>query len=337
MKRLPIGEAETRRYVELRKEHQLALPAVSQFIAEMYPIFEGRSIHAVIALMRERCMAFGLPTTFAPELIPIAERLPQTSPVTQMLEGLDLPYEDSLVFSDCHFPHHYRDMLAWGLKVAKVRGIKRLILAGDTFDFDCFSSFLKVKSEDPATNFDTVAEFFAAALPQFETICVIMGNHDERILRRLELKMGISLLMSRIHDLLPAKQRISFAKRVLYTDRFYMTMYGTPDGVSWRISHPDNYRKLRLSVSIEGAMKYNCHFLSAHQHHLGVTVSTYGHKWAVDGGCGIDPVAAEYIQRRDKMSADWSPGFITLEHGHPHVFSATDSQAYQRASIRPGR
>ena len=99
-----------------------------------------------------------------------------------------------------------------------------------------------------------------------------------------------------------------------------MVMKGTPDGVDWRITHPDNYRKVSGAVANEGAMKYGCHYWVAHEHHLQMKVSTYGGYWAVNGGCVVSPGKTEYIQRRDKLCADWAPGFGLLLDGEPYLF-----------------
>ena len=312
----PITEDTLAAYVEVRRSNHG--PEWYEEFVEAHPQFAGLGQHAIINRFRNELQKRGQPTDFRGMARARIMTLPEGSLITEALAELSLPYRDALIFCDPHIPHHSRSLMARAFAVAEAQDINTLVLAGDTFDFDCFSSFLKVAPESAEETFRVAGEFLEAATQQFEVVCLIMGNHDERILRRLDLKLGMKLLLD--HALGYCDDPAAVMEKLKWTSRFYMEFYDTPDGVTWRISHPDNYRKVAGSVANEGAIKYGCHYLVAHEHHLQAKISMYGGHWAVNGGCIVSPAKTEYIQRRDKMCADWAPGFSLLYGGEPILF-----------------
>ena len=245
-----------------------------------------------------------------------------TAEITKVLPELTVPYRDTLALCDIHAPHFIERAIHLATNLAWANDIGTVALVGDFIDFDSFSSYLKVGASPPEEGFEALAAIIDYLHENFDEILVCMGNHDERLLRKMaDLSIGINGILALAQP---------YAKvpwdRLQYTSRFQIKLEGGPSG-DWWLSHMDNYRKVPLSVATEGVIKFQANYLTAHQHHLGAVRSNYGGMWAVDGGALVDPQKTEYLQRRHKMCSDWAPGFTVILDGHPYCFRADEPDA----------
>ncbi len=231
---------------------------------------------------------------------------------------------DYAVCGDVHNP--FADW-QWMRRVAivarkELRRPRKLIVAGDFFNLDAFSQYLQV------THAPTWAEEREACkaailywLETFAEITMLMGNHERRMQRFTAGEFGESDLLALIY---------SNPNRVTMSPRGWCEVES--GGERWRITHPKNYSINRLTVANDIAMKYRCHVLSAHEHHLAMSMDRYGRYCIVNMGCLVDPSKLAYVALDDNKSAAMVNGFVILKGGVPHLFGPhplTDWSKYE--------
>ena len=144
-KPLFITDDEVALYVACR-EKNAGRPGMMEF-RKLVPRLADKSDDNLKNRFKNLLQVRGIPTDFQKANRAVAYELPEGALITEALEELIVDYEDSLIFCDPHMPHHSRSIMARGFNVAEAQGIEHLILAGDTFDFDCFSTFQQVGAE----------------------------------------------------------------------------------------------------------------------------------------------------------------------------------------------
>lgn len=93
--------------------------------------------------------------------------------------------DETLIICDIHFPYHNVKALKAIIAEAKRRGVKRIILNGDTLDFYQLSRFNKdPRKRSVVGEIEMVKDFLDELRNQFPHIEIIWkdGNHDERLM-----------------------------------------------------------------------------------------------------------------------------------------------------------
>jgi len=223
--------------------------------------------------------------------------------------------DDVLVMADVHAPFHNAEFCSELVDLAKYVKIKTVILAGDLLDFAALSSFTpnmldEVETDDTGLVSDEIvaaASFCDVLLDNFDTVLMTLGNHEERITRRLAVQTRVTLL----RHLLGYRREERFQ-----ISPYYYAIIKTSDGQVWRITHPKNYSVIPVRVAARLADKYGQNVVAAHGHDWGETISTSGHYAAACGMCA-DGELFEYTQLRDSVSPFMQSGAFALVHGQP--------------------
>lgn len=212
-----------------------------------------------------------------------------------------------LITSDWHIPHYDKEILSLLLNTAKENNTQELIIAGDFLNLDILSTF--AKRETPISvdeELKEAKEVISALLSQFSSITVIPGNHERRIISRLQTPLSFSAFFNMIVN----DERV----KTVENDFILLdTAIGT-----FRICHPRNYSRVKLSVAVQLADLYHQHIIAGHSHNFGFTFSRSGRFLCFDCGGLFDEDKIEYI-KDTTTHPSWEQGFILLRQNEKEI------------------
>lgn len=233
---------------------------------------------------------------------------PQEFQVISLGTPLDLA-GDYMVVGDVHVPATDWFLAEMVARVAEKLGINRLIIAGDLFNQDVYSSYKAIVP--PPTweqERDAAKILLKDWLITFDEIIITMGNHD----RRLQLWTDGHLNESDIIGM------ITTSDKVKVNNYGFSTL--TSGGVKWRITHPRDYSKNQLVVANALAQKFQSNIVSFHEHHQGIGWDDFGRYLIVNGGILADPAKFAYAVLDDNKKAAMIPGFVSIKNGSPRIY-----------------
>jgi predicted phosphodiesterase len=242
---------------------------------------------------------------------------------------LVLPYSDCIVMGDSHMPYIHKRALIDMLVRAKELGIKTLVLNGDTLDFDWCSYYAGMTGPSDIHSVKrherVIYDIMHALCGVFDKIIIVKGNHDDRIMARLDQRLSISSVWKmflcpdddwtdRNGNKLP-----NLLNKCTITERFYAVMKGSPTG-DWLFTHQKNYSQIVGRVASRLSAMKDINTCCGHQHHLGsVTSDSDKAHYAIDGGCMFDPSKIEYKNMRHTLHKKSIIGWVEIVGGEPHT------------------
>lgn len=234
---------------------------------------------------------------------------------------------DFMVVGDVHVP--YTD---WGFaqrvgmvakKQFRAKKNRRLIIGGDFFNFDAFSSYTAMVSTPSwREERDAAKAVMDEWLEVFSEIYYIMGNHDRRIQKFTLGAFDENDLLSLIG---------------VSRERVFMSGFGYCEvdchGQKYRITHPKNYSVQQLNVADTLAQKHQCHILSFHEHHLALGWDRYKNNLVINGGWLGDESQLAYVSLDDSKSPRMARGFAMLKDGSPYLFGEAPFTDWSRYGL----
>lgn len=228
-----------------------------------------------------------------------------------------------LVCSDLHVPYHSADMIDRLCKVASREDVTTLCIAGDLFDFDAISAwpsvYPSVSLDEELTAVGIVLETLGDV---FSTIYVLMGNHDQRFMRRLQSYMRLEDLIAvarhRAHD-----YRASSSAKFCATDCQYMDFVFAH--TTWRVGHFSKVSRKQGEVARQLANKYRMNVAGGHDHMQGFASSDDGKFMGVSIGCMVDMRNGRspfwYAESKLHDMPAMQQGFLLLREGVPFLYN----------------
>ena len=221
---------------------------------------------------------------------------------------LRLNLSDVVIVGDVHVPTTDPDLIERVLAVGKKTGIEHLIIAGDLVNFDSLSQFDHIV---PPTSFDTEIATAKAVLEywaQHYSITLMMGNHEERLLKRYSEIIRFADLYRILTDTPKIdKERFTFSP--------YRHLELTANSGLFRVTHPRNYSRIAGRIADQLSAKYHCNIISAHEHHLSLAMSTDNRYVCCNLGGLYDYTNMAYVMLADSTSATMSAGFVVMQNG----------------------
>jgi len=244
-------------------------------------------------------------------------------------EELILPYSDCIVMGDSHMPYIHKQALIDMLVRAKELDIKTLVLNGDALDFDWCSYYASMSApstiQEVKYHERVIYDIMHALCGVFDKIIIIKGNHDDRIMARLDQRLGIKSVWKmflcpdddwtdREGNKLP-----NLLNKCIITERFYAIMEGGPTG-DWLFTHQKNYSSIVGRVASRLSAMKDINICCGHQHHLGsVTSDSDKAHYAIDGGCMFDTSKIEYKNMRHTLHKKSVVGWVEIVDGEPRT------------------
>lgn len=220
------------------------------------------------------------------------------------------------IFGDIHAPLTDWSFFAEACNTARQFGVSQLIVAGDLFDFALLSNYEAVV---PYATHDAECEAAEYAIDMasraFDKIWVFGGNHDERLLKRLNGRLSEQKAV----ETFLAWIRGNRGGKVEWSSYTYCTLR-TPAG-PWLICHPNMYRAARGATAAEIALLEHMHTVTLHEHHLGKVVDKSGRYVAVASGMMADPAKIAYTARYKNARPRMVKGYTIIDEGGvAHVY-----------------
>jgi hypothetical protein len=214
---------------------------------------------------------------------------------------------DFVVIGDIHVPTTDWDFAQLPAQVAErhlTKGNRRLIIGGDFFSMDKFSSYTAItRAPSWREERDAGRVYIKRLLETFDEIYIIMGNHD----RRLQRWAAGELEETDIFGML------------IQNPRVVVSNYGWLDVVTdtgpWHITHSTNYSVNAGTVGDILAQKHQSNIISHHQHHCNHGQDKFKRYVTIDNGCLVDPVKLAYVMLDDSKMPNMSEGFTLLKNG----------------------
>lgn len=228
-----------------------------------------------------------------------------------MDKPIRLPLEDGvMIAADWHLPLYSREWINRMLDDADKNNLRKIILAGDLFNFDSLSQY-DPKQVTAGLQLElSEGKKISVMLDQiFDEVVYIWGNHDIRFARKLGHSIGFADSMKVV---LPNVRNFSFSN----LDHCYIDV---DNDLPWYVCHPRSYNSVPLTSAIKLANKYNCNVVTAHSHHLAKGYGSDGVKKVVESGGLFDATKTAYLQASTTFPT-WTNGYCYLtEDGEMHV------------------
>lgn len=216
-------------------------------------------------------------------------------------------WEDFMVIGDVQLPTTDYDFAMLPAMVAKkhIKKNRKLIIAGDFFNMDAFSTYPKIVSLPSWEQEKEAARNLLTIYAQtFDEMWMLSGNHEHRLLKRLDGEWNIQ-------DALP----IGHVKATALDRCIVKTSNG-----KYTIVHGQNYSKKSLNNADEYAQKYQSHIISHHEHHAAIGMDRFDRYYIINNGGLFDQKKMAYAQISTNTCANMSQGFTMIKNGYPYLF-----------------
>lgn len=250
---------------------------------------------------------------------------------------------DFVVMSDVEAPYQNSDFMNRVLDLADAWGIPTLHLAGDLLHYDNLSAWGSEWTENVEELGEKILDFVqslkgkaradgvrlieeSGLLPQsgglsaelkaarkvfksfdqFDTICVELGNHDDRYIRALDQALEPTELLHQIDAHNNPRFKIA---------AYYYAIAETESG-EWRITHP---RGAGRTTAQDLAVQFHQHVIMGHSHRWNISLDPSGKFWAIQTGCCVDERRLAYVMQRDSKRDAHMPGATIVRGGYPFV------------------
>lgn len=220
-------------------------------------------------------------------------------------------WNDFMVIGDVQLPTTDYDFAMLPSMIAKkhLKKPRKLIIAGDFYNMDAFSKYVNVvpvptwgMERDAAKNLLTIYS------QTFEEIWMLCGNHERRILEKLNGELDIN-------DVLAASLPRGKVKATVLDRCTVNTSQG-----KYTVVHGASYGKKSLNNADEYAQKYQSHIISHHEHHAALGRDRYDRYHIVNNGGLFDSSKMSYVQEKTSTMAGMSQGFTMVKNGYPYLF-----------------
>jgi len=186
---------------------------------------------------------------------------------------------------------------------------RRLIIAGDLFNMDAFSSFGAMEiAPSFRDELDAAARFLEDALKVYDSIEVFLGNHELRFVYKLLGQVGGAELGK-----LVGVDKVRFHE---YSHCILSTVTG-----EWRITHQRNFSVNSQAVGRKLAHKFRQHIITHHQHKVSKGFDDSGKSIIIDNGCLADQSYFDYVNRIDNTSPLMMQSFVIVRNGVGNLFA----------------
>lgn len=215
---------------------------------------------------------------------------------------------DCVITADFHCPFASLKWLNRVIEIGKKEGIKQLLIAGDFFDFDRLSYWLKVSNaEDMAVPLEDELSFSSMVLErlesQYDTIYFIGGNHWSRLLKNISFSVSSTRLLGLVDRANDPRYKLN--------EHFHWILID--DKV--RVTHPGKARKSDYTLARDLAYIYTNHWLVvAHRHRVNEGFTPDGRPQLEIGWMG-DTERMRYVQHVDSVYYQWVNGMAVYAKG----------------------
>ena len=137
----------------------------------------------------------------------------------------------------------------------------------------------------------------------YDTIVILRGNHEMRLLRTLDTMVSMENLLK------------AGPEEGVYFSNYAYCLLETPTG-TYRATHPKSYSRVKGSVANAMADKHTGQsVINFHGHFQSQGVSKDGKRACIDCGCMVNPHTIDYLMLEDATYPFWNVSFGALVDG----------------------
>lgn len=290
---------------------------------------KGMSSEAAVAFIKEKFKLPQKPQTLERQLrrlnaslFPEIHDIPDYRPYIP--QDVFLKFEPTAIFADIHSPNYHREAFREALLLSKKRGIKRVICLGDTIDNEWCSVYFDVAKRSGIDAVSTIIEtnyiMLKGMAAVFDEIVIVRGNHDERLLKMLNLNLSMAD-MYKMFSISTRKGQPNIYDKLNIIEKYHVYMKDSPTG-DWLLAHQKNFSSVRGKIAQDLATIHEINVVTSHIHDLAITTSRNKHRYyAVAPGCLADESKMSYKTMRVSTYSPWILGWAIInEQGIPEVF-----------------
>lgn len=220
-------------------------------------------------------------------------------------------WDNFMVVGDVQLPTTDYDFATYPVMIAKkhLKKTRRLIIAGDFYNMDAWSKYPSlIASPSWEQEKEAARNLLTIYAQTFDEMWMLTGNHERRILERLDGQFDIN-------DVLSASLPSGKVKATVLDRCTVKTTQGT-----YTVVHGDNYSKKSLNNADELAQKYQTHIISHHEHHAAIGLDRFDRYFIINNGGLFDHTKMSYVQLKTNTCAGMSQGFTMVKNGYPYLF-----------------
>ena len=220
-------------------------------------------------------------------------------------------WDDFMVIGDVQLPTTDYDFATLPAMIARkhLKKTRKLIIAGDFYNMDAWSKYPSIISTPSWEQEKESARNLLTIYSQvFDEMWMLTGNHERRILEKLDGQFDIN-------DVLSASLPSGKVKATVLDRCTVHTSKG-----KYTILHGDNYSKKQLSNADEWAQKFQSHVISHHEHHSAMGLDKYDRYFIINNGGLFDEKKMSYVQLKTNTCTGMSQGFTMVKNGYPYLF-----------------
>lgn len=217
---------------------------------------------------------------------------------------------NAIVAGDIHVPTTNFEFAKRIRSVAKFWGIKTLIIAGDTYNFDLFSKYPKISSTISwAQEREAGKLLFKMFTDWFDVIYIVMGNHDRRMIKWADGHLDETDIFG----------LITTSPKVFTSNFGYCTVKS--GGESWLVTHSTEYSVNQLTVADQLAQKYKMNVITHHEHHVAKGRDRYKSFTIINNGGLFAQEKMAYVNLDTSKKPNMANGFTALVNGCGHLYT----------------
>lgn len=220
-------------------------------------------------------------------------------------------WDDFMVVGDVQLPTTDYDFATLPALIGEkyLRKKRKLIIAGDFYNMDAWSKYPSIISTPTWEQERESARNLLTLYSQvFDEMYMISGNHERRILEKLDGQYDIQ-------DVLAASIPSGKVKATVLDRCTVKTSQG-----KYTILHGDNYSRNALTNADVWSQKFQTHIISHHEHHAAIGMDKFDRYYLVNNGGLFDQKKMGYVQLKTNTCANMSQGFTMVKGGYPYLF-----------------
>lgn len=236
---------------------------------------------------------------------------------------------DAMVIGDPHIPCQDTEMMNRMIKIALRDNIRTLIVGGDLTDQKLTSTYQNVNSEKSSRKFDDelmmLLDIIKVLTKTFDNIYLICGDHDSRVLKRLDYVVNWKSLGKLCNKILNVNG-------VRSSDYYYCILKS--GNQTFRVTHPDRATRRSTTKALNLARKFDQNILQLHGHTYGMEFTENGKYLAVALGCMTEIKHHEYAVIRDVGYPMWRQQFAKIQNGKITIYDKADQLTDWNVELR---
>jgi len=211
---------------------------------------------------------------------------------------------DFILAGDFHCPYQDIEMCKKMIQVAEEEKIDQLLIGGDFLDERDLYIIPDQSNVQKAWLNQQLAyanDFMGVLSRHFRKIYLISGDHDQRLIKRIDYRINLSTMVKMFTNL-------QEKDKLVVSDYFYCIINDC-----WRISHADRATQRPTTKPLKLVDKYLMNVIVFHGHNFGIEAHPSQKFLAVSIGAMTNIEKHYYAMRRDVSYPQWRVQFAILK------------------------